>query len=82
MFKKAKQNNSWEDYKAFQRLCRQEFRRAEREHLTSSIVDELEGNKNPKPFWSYIKAKKKERSGVPPLMQEGKLMKDSKTMSR
>ncbi|XP_071480876.1 uncharacterized protein [Diadema antillarum] len=79
LYRRAKKTNSWADYKAFQRQCRQEFRRAERDHLTSTIVDELEINKNSKPFWSYIKAKRKDRNGVPPLMLEGNLVKDSRT---
>ncbi|XP_072014766.1 uncharacterized protein [Amphiura filiformis] len=38
-----------------------------------------EGDSNPKRFWSYIKSKRCENSGVAPLMKHGVLQSDSTT---
>nr|XP_054748767.1 uncharacterized protein LOC129254333 [Lytechinus pictus] len=70
----------WEKYKRFQRTCKKAFKKAEEEHVTSSIVQGLEEN-NPKPFWRYIASKRQDRTGLPPLKNAGNLIHESRVPS-
>ena len=77
LYKKAKSSNQWDKFKDFQRKCKKAFRTAEEEHVNSSIIKGLDNN-NSKPFWRYVKAKRQDRTGIPPLKQNGSLVHDSK----
>ena len=55
-----------------------QFRHAEWNNINSIIQEDLY-NKNSKPFWIYVKCKKKQDNiGVSPLKQKGDLISDSK----
>ena len=52
------------------------LRKAEWEHVNSTLKEGLSTNDN-KPFWRYIKAKRKDTIGVAPLLDNGILHNDS-----
>ena len=71
----------WDEYKKFQRTCKQAFKKAEEDHVLTSVVQGLEEN-NPKPFWRYVTSKRQDRTGMPPLKQAGNLVHESKTKAQ
>jgi len=77
LFQRAKSSNSWSPYRHFQKHCRKEMRRAEWRYINNTIQAGLEEN-NTKPFWSFIKAKKQDNTGIAPLLENGRLVSDSK----
>ncbi|XP_071506791.1 uncharacterized protein [Diadema antillarum] len=77
LYKQAKRSNDWGKFKDFQRKCKRAFRIAEEEYVNTSIITGLDNN-NSKPFWRYVKAKRQDRTGLPPLKKDGKLLHDSK----
>ena len=79
-YNKAKTTNSWESYKKIQKLCKNEIRNAEWKYINSTILDGLEKNNN-KPFWNFVKSRKKDNTGVSPLKVDGKLFSDPKSKS-
>ena len=74
---KAKKSGSWSTYRNHQRICKQEMRQAEWNHINKIITEGLESN-NSKPFWKYIKCKKTDNIGVAPLKESGRLVSESK----
>jgi hypothetical protein len=52
------------------------LRQAHWEHVNTILEDSLESG-NRKPFWKYIKAKKKDNIGVAPIKDKGQLYSDS-----
>ena len=77
-YNKAKTTNIWEPYKKIQKLCRNEIRKAEWNFINNTITHGLERNNN-KPFWNYVKSRKKDSTGVSPLKSNGKLHSESKS---
>ena len=76
MFKKARSTRNWSGYREYQKYCRRELRKAEWQYINGKILQGLEQKDN-KPFWRYIKAKKQDNTGVAPLKDKGKLHSDS-----
>ncbi|XP_071488446.1 uncharacterized protein [Diadema antillarum] len=77
LYKQARRSNDWGKFKDFQRKCKRAFHIAEEEYVNTSIITGLDNN-NSKPFWRYVKAKRQDRTGLPPLKKDGKLLHDSK----
>jgi hypothetical protein len=78
-FKKAKisnNNDDWFNFKHLKQQCQQECRKAHNSYI-SSMLDE-DSKSNPKKFYSFIKSKKCDSSGVAPLKSNGTLFSDSK----
>ena len=78
MYKKAKTSSNWDRYKSFQKQCKRSLIQAEHDYIIKSINKGLEENNN-KPFWRYIKSKKKDNIGVSPLKEDGSLHYESVT---
>ena len=75
--KKTSNSKTWERYKKLQTLVQQETRTAEKNYLHDVVSNNLK--KSPKRFWSYIKSKRQESTGVSPLInKDGFLQSDSK----
>ena len=77
-FRKAKTTNDWNAYKKIQKHCKKIIRQAEWKHINDTIIKGMKEN-NTKPFWNFIKSKKKDNVGVSPLKAQGRLFSDSKT---
>ena len=77
LHKKAKASGEWDSYKQHQKHCKKEFIKAENDYVNQIINKGLE-EKNTKPFWKYIKAKKIDKIGVSPLKENGQLFSESK----
>ncbi|KAL8565040.1 hypothetical protein ACOMHN_003416 [Nucella lapillus] len=78
---RARKTNNWTTYKFHQKECRRQMRKAERNHINTTIEEGLKSN-NSKPFWQYIKARKQDSTGVAPLKEKGQLYSDSKSKAR
>ena len=78
IYKKAKLSKNWDKYKSFQKACKKQFKKAEQEYIMRAINKGME-QKNSKPFWRYIKSKKRDNIGISPLKLDGALCYDSKT---
>ena len=78
LFKRAKSTNNWSGYREYQKHCRRELCRAEWQFINGKILQGLE-QKDKKPFWRYIKARKQDNTGVAPLKDKGQLHADSQT---
>ena len=77
LFKKAKSTGNWKDYKNHQKVCRNEFRKAENDFVNKTINEGLAEN-NQKPFWRYIKSRKCDNVGVSPLKDKAQLQSEPK----
>ena len=78
LFKRARSTNNWSGYREYQKHCRRELRRTEWQFINGKILQGLEQKDN-KPFWRYIKARKQDNTGVAPLKDKGQLHTDSQT---
>ena len=81
LLKKARvtpNEQNWSKYKKHKRLTQKALRTAQLNYI-SSTLEESFANKNPKPFWRFIKSKKKDNVGVAPIKNNGKLFSDSKS---
>ena len=66
LHKQAKQTKNWKNFRFFQKECRREIRKQEVEFINNKIEQGLR-EKNQKPFWKYIKARRQDSTGVAPL---------------
>ena len=76
--KRVRSTNNWSGYREYQKHCRRELCRAEWQFINGKILQRLEQKDN-KPFWRYIKARKQDNTGVAPLKDKGQLHTDSQT---
>jgi len=70
--RESKDKSQWKAYQKLKKKLKQEIRSAHRNYINGILTEALE-EKNHKPFWSYIKAKKKDVSGIAPLRAKGTL---------
>lgn len=77
LYRKARTTRDWAPYQRFQKFCKKQLRQAEWNYLNKTILNGLEEN-NSKPFWNFIKARRKDNTGVAPLKQNGTLINDPK----
>ena len=66
--KKAKQtglNSDWENFKELRKQATQALAKSYKDYVNNHIGDSLKTN--PKRFWSFIKANKRENIGIPTL---------------
>ena len=80
LFNKAKNSHKdkdWKTYKSLKKDTLKAIRRAHWQYVNNILMDSLE-NKDPKPFWRYIKAKKQDVLGVSPLKVGCNLFSDAK----
>ena len=75
LYNQAKKTHQWSDYRKFQKHCKREFKQAEVDYVNRIIQDGLDNN-NTKPFWKYIKSKRQDNIGTPPLKKNGTLVND------
>ena len=59
-------------YRSIQKRCKREIRRAEWRHINSTTQEGLDNN-NTKPFWNFVKARRRDNVGVSPLKVNGRL---------
>ena len=78
LHKRARDTGNWDAYKEHQKMVKSELKKAEDEYVHKAILEGLK-NKDSKPFWRYVKSRKRDNIGVSPLFSNGKLESDSKT---
>ena len=71
-YQKARTTQDWTKYRSIQKRCKREIRRAEWRHINSTIQEGLDNN-NTKPFWNFVKARRRDNVGVSPLKVNGRL---------
>ena len=76
LYKQAKKNNTWQNYRHYQREVKRTIRKAEHNYINNMLEEGLK-NHDSKPFWRYIKSKKQDSIGVSPLKDRGQLTSDS-----
>ena len=81
LFQKAKESKNWDEYRKHQKHCKREIRRAEWKYINNTIQDGLQNN-NSKPFWNFIKSRRKDNIGISPLREKGKLFSDPENKAR
>ncbi len=74
--RKKRTLESWERFKAHQRLTTTSLRKARQEYINNILTESLEKNDS-KPFWRYIKAQRQENCGIAPLKDKGQLHPDA-----
>ena len=80
LYSKAKRTNKadlWAKYKLCKRQTQRAIRSARWSFLKNKLSESLE-QKNSKPLWRYIKSKRLDGNGVPPLKENGQLHSDSR----
>ncbi len=77
--RKSKKNSDWAHYKNLKKIMQRDCKSAYHTYISDMLCEGEDGLKNPKRFWSYIKSKRCENSGVAPLMKDGTLQSDSST---
>ena len=81
-YKKAQRTRSDQDmakYQATKKLVQSECRKAYYQYINSMIGESNQNGGNLKKFWSFIKSKKNDNSGVAPLKKNGIVHSDSQT---
>ena len=80
LLKKAKSTKNkkvWDKYKKHKRETQRAMREAQLNYVNNILQDSLD-NKDPKPFWKYVKSKKRDNIGISPIKDQGKLYSHSK----
>ena len=77
LYKHVKKSNQWNTFKAFQKACKKEFKKAEINHI-NNVIQKGHNENNSKPFWHYVKSRRQDSVGVSPLKKMGQLVSDSK----
>ena len=73
--KKVKSSRVWDKYKAVQKETRQKIRKAYQDYMENTLAPNME--ENPKIFWRFIKALKRDSGGIATLRDQGQLISDS-----
>ncbi|KAK2170257.1 hypothetical protein NP493_1155g00021 [Ridgeia piscesae] len=74
-YKKAKQtgrNSDWEKFRQLRRQASKAAAKSYSDYLNNHIGESLKTN--PKQFWSFIKANKRESIGIPTLQTHGQII--------
>ncbi|XP_021351587.1 uncharacterized protein LOC110449208 [Mizuhopecten yessoensis] len=74
--RKSGKDADWRAYRVHKRETQKALRTAEWSHLERTLQAGIE-QKNNKPFWRYIKARKQDNIGIAPLKEGNKLLTDS-----
>ncbi len=74
--KKTKKASDWEAYKKYKKEVQRAIKTAHDNYINSILSDALEEG-NHKPFWSYVKSKRKDAGGIAPLRSNGTLLSSS-----
>jgi hypothetical protein len=81
LHRRAKKTKNWSNYRFCQKECRRRLRKAEQDYVNSMLEKGLQ-EKDSKPFWRYVKAKRRDNSGVAPLKDGPTLVSDSLSKAR
>ena len=73
LYKQAKKTGKFGNFRFAQKECRRAYRKAETDYVNTKILNGLENN-DTKPFWTYVKAKKRDNVGVAPIFEHGSLV--------
>ena len=76
LYRQAKVTRDWSQYYSFQKHCKREIRRAEWQYINKSVQEGLDKN-NTKPFWNFVKSRRRDNTGVSPLRDRGTLYSDA-----
>ena len=73
--RKTKKSEHWAKYKVIASETRKQIKQAHWQHL-NRILESAQEDKNPKPFWQYVKSQQQDSVGVAPLRDNGQLHSD------
>ena len=82
-YKKAKQSDDprdWQQYKTLKKQMQFDCRQTHQKYVDDMICGDMANN--PNKFWSYIKSKRCDNTGVASLLSDGKLHSDSISKTR
>ncbi len=68
--RRSKKELDWAAYKKLKRHLKKAIKDAHSQYINSVLTDALEEG-NTKPFWSYVKSRRQDSSGVAPLKRDG-----------
>lgn len=74
-YKRSGLANDKQKYRKFQKMLKTKLRKAQDEYIGNTLDCDLK--EKPKKFWSYIKSKRQDQVGVPPLFVNGSVKTDS-----
>ena len=77
--RKTASSSDWSHYKTLKKIMQKECRNAYHNFINNMFCDGQDTLKHPKKFWSYIKSRRCENTGVAPLLSNGILQSDSST---
>ena len=80
LYLQAKVTRDWSQCYSFQKHCKREIRRAEWQYINKTVQEGLDKN-NTKPFWNFVKSKRRDNTGVSPLRDRGTLYSDAPNKS-
>jgi hypothetical protein len=63
LYNQAKRTKNWSNYKHYQKECKRQIRKVEWNYINSAILEGMEKN-NTKPFWKYVKSRKRDNIGA------------------
>ncbi|KXJ28647.1 RNA-directed DNA polymerase from mobile element jockey [Exaiptasia diaphana] len=75
LYKKTNNPADKQKYRKFQKHVKEKLRKAQEDYIAESL--NIDPKDKPKRFWSYIKAKKQDQIGIPPLKSDSGLKVDS-----
>ena len=79
--KKSSQQEDWETFRKHKKETLSSIKKAHKDYL-SDILNKSLKEKNPKPFWKFIKHQRKDNVGVAPLKDNGHIASDSQTKAK
>ena len=77
LYRQAKVTRDWSQCYSFQKHCKREIRRAEWQYIHKTIQEGLDKNNTTKPFWNFVKSRRRDNTGVSPLRDRGTLYSDA-----
>jgi hypothetical protein len=77
LYRQARKTKKWSNYRSYQKEGKRHLRKAEYEYINQNNFEGLKNN-NTKPFWKYIKLKRRDAGGIAPLKKGANLISDSK----
>ncbi|XP_072182159.1 uncharacterized protein [Diadema setosum] len=83
LYKKARTTDSdkdWNQFRSFRKTVQKKIRSSYWSYTNDMLNDP--DDKHYKKFWSFIKAKRQDNTGIPPMEQNGRKVTDSKNKAR
>ena len=76
LYRQAKVTWDWSQCYSFQKHCKQEIRRAEWQYINKTVQEDLDKN-NAKPFWNFVKSRRRDNTTISLFRDRGTLYRDA-----